>query len=59
MNQDNDILNKEKRCGYCFEKTDGTQYSIDDDGNKLYFCSPLHHMMYFHDDNIPDIDMLK
>jgi len=51
-------LVKEKRCNYCFEKTDGTQYSYDSKNNKLYFCSPLHHMMYFHDDSIPDVDVL-
>jgi len=43
-----EILVEEKRCTYCFEKTDGTQYSVDDNGNEIYFCSPLHHMMYFH-----------
>ena len=43
-------LIEEKRCGYCFKKTDGTLKSIDlRNGDELYFCSPLHSMMLFNE----------
>ena len=45
-------------CSYCMCKTDGTQYAYDDEVNRFYFCSPLHHMMYFHG-SVPDADKLK
>lgn len=51
MNEDNEE-GEICYCGFCSKITDGTQYSYDENNNKIYFCDPLHHFRYFEESEL-------